>query len=81
MDSTIQWICMPRRYCQTSTDSPKDAPSESNTVPTITKAAIKLRVMISMMMKIRQTAATPAIKRSYLDPSTRSFVIAAVPVR
>ncbi len=36
-------------YCQTSTDSPNDAPNDSATVPTMTSAAIKLRVMISMI--------------------------------
>ena len=72
---------MPRRYCQTSTESPKDAPRETNTVPTITKAATKLRVMISMMIRIKQSDATPAIKRSHFEPSTKSLVIAAVPVR
>ncbi|CNG93914.1 Uncharacterised protein [Mycobacterium tuberculosis] len=81
MTSTIQCIWMPRMSCQTSTDSPKDAPRESNTVPTITRAAMKLRVMISMIMKIRQIAAIPAIIRSYLELFTRSFTIAAVPVR
>ena len=50
--------------CQSSTDSPNEAPSDNTTVPTITAAATTLRVMISMMMKIRHSAATPAISRS-----------------
>ena len=44
--STIQNNFMPNRYCQSSTDTPNDAPNESATVPTITSAATKLRVMI-----------------------------------
>src|SRR5258707_801745 len=56
-------------YCQSSTESPNDAPSESATVPTITRAATKLRVMTSMMIKMRQSEAIPAIKRSYFAPS------------
>ena len=47
-----------------STESPKDAPRESTTVPTITADATTLRVMISMMMKIRHSEAIPAINRS-----------------
>ena len=71
--STIQCNLMPRTYCQISTEKPKDAPNESATVPTITRAAIKLRVMISMMMKIRQSAEIPAIRRSYVEPSAQSL--------
>ncbi len=55
---------MPRMYCQISTDRPNDVPSDSSTVPTITAAATTLRVMISMMMKIRHSDAIPAISRS-----------------
>ena len=55
--------------CQNRTDSPKDAPSDSTTVPTMTPAATTLRVMSSMMMKISVGAATPAIIRSYSLPS------------
>ena len=47
-----------------STESPNDAPSESSTVPTMTADATTLRVMISMMMKIRHSEAIPAISRS-----------------
>jgi hypothetical protein len=50
--------------CHSRTDSPNDAASESKTVPTITKAAMAARVMISMMMKIRQSAETAAMMRS-----------------
>ena len=50
--------------CQISTDSPNEAPSDITTVPTMTAAATTLRVMISMMMKIRPSAAIPAIIRS-----------------
>ena len=77
--STIQCNLMPRIYCQISTDSPNDAPNESATVPTMTSAATKLRVMMSMMMRIRQSAPTPAIKRSYLEPSRKSLKVDAVP--
>ncbi|SHX70695.1 Uncharacterised protein [Mycobacteroides abscessus subsp. abscessus] len=51
-------------FCQIRTDRPNAAPNERATVPTITSAATKLRVMINMIPKIRHSAATPAIKRS-----------------
>ena len=47
-----------------STESPKDAPSDSSTVPTMTADATTLRVMISMMAKINASAAIPAIIKS-----------------
>ena len=50
--------------CQSSTDRPNEAPSDSATVPTMTIAAIKLRVMNSMIKKIRLSAANAAIMRS-----------------
>jgi hypothetical protein len=50
--------------CQSRTDNPKDAPSESSTVPTITRAAMTARVMSSMTVKITQREATVAIIRS-----------------
>ncbi|SKW69614.1 Uncharacterised protein [Mycobacteroides abscessus subsp. abscessus] len=77
--STTQLICMPQMCCHTRTDRPNDAPSESATVPTMTKAATRLRVINNMMMKMRHSAATPAIRRSYFDPSTSSLTPAAVP--
>jgi hypothetical protein len=45
----------------------------------MTPAAMTLRVMISMMMKISVSAATPAIIRSYLLPSCMSLKVDAVP--
>ena len=36
-------------------------------------AAARLRVMISMMIKMRQAAEMPAIMRSNLDPSRMSL--------
>ena len=68
-------------YCQSSTESPNEAPSESSTVPTMTKAATTARVMISMMTKIKVAAAIPAINRSMLEPSCMSLYVAAVPPR
>ncbi|CFE90798.1 Uncharacterised protein [Mycobacterium tuberculosis] len=62
--STIQYNWIPRRCCHTSTDRPKEAPNDSATVPTITSAATRLRVMIIMMSKIKLSAAIPAIRRS-----------------
>jgi len=62
--STTQYNSMPRRYCHTSTDSPNDAPSDSATVPTITMAATRLRVMIIMISKIRLSEAMVTISRS-----------------
>ena len=56
-------------YCQTSTDSPNDAPSDSATVPTITNAATTLRVMNIMMSRIRLSAAIATMIRSQLAPS------------
>ena len=50
--------------CHTRTDRPNDAPSDSTTVPTMTAAATRLRVMSNMMMKISDSAAMPAISRS-----------------
>ncbi|SHW51215.1 Uncharacterised protein [Mycobacteroides abscessus subsp. abscessus] len=77
--STIQCRLTPRMYCHSSTDKPKDAPSESATVPTITRAAMKLRVVMSMMMNTRQIAAIPAINRSYVEPSFQSLAVDAAP--
>ena len=64
---------MPRMCCQISTDSPNDVPSDSSTVPTMTAAATTARVIISMMMKIRQSEAIPAISRSQFEPSCMSL--------
>ena len=61
---TMKCSSIPITCCQTRTDSPKDAPSDSTTVPTMTAAATRLRVMSSMMMKISDSAAMPAISRS-----------------
>ena len=46
---------------------------------TMTTEAMKLRVSNSMMMKMTQSDAVPAITRSRLDPLRRSWKIAAVP--
>ena len=72
---------MPMMYCQISTEIPNDAPSDSTTVPTITSAATRLRVISNMIRKIRQIDAMPAISRSYLEPSAMSLNVAAVPPR
>ncbi|AUS49499.1 Uncharacterised protein [Mycobacterium tuberculosis] len=77
--SQCRWIA--RICCQSSTDSPKEAPSESATVPTMTAAAIKARVMISMMIKMRQRDEIAAIRRSHWAPSEMSWKTAAVPAR
>ncbi|BAX90252.1 hypothetical protein MSG_00085 [Mycobacterium shigaense] len=50
--------------CQSSADGPNEAPSDSATVPTMTIAATRLRVMNSMIKKIRLNAAVAAIIRS-----------------
>jgi hypothetical protein len=50
-----------------STESPNDAPTDNTTVPTMTNAATRLRVMSSMMGKFRQIEAMPAISRSYFE--------------
>ena len=71
--STIQYNSMPSRCCQISTESPKDAPSDSTTVPTITRAATRLRVMNIMISRIRLTAAITTIIRSYLAMSRASL--------
>ena len=76
---TSQWILMPNKSCQISTDSPKDAAMELAAVPTITSAAARARVMSSMIMKISVRADTTAIMRSYLAPSAMSAKVAAVP--
>jgi hypothetical protein len=47
----------------------------------MTAAATRLRVMSSMMMKIRLSAAIPAMIRSQLLPSCMSLKAAAVPAR
>ena len=67
--STIQYSWIPRMYCHTRTDSPNDAPSDSATVPTMTSAATRLRVMNTMMSRMRLSAASAAIIRSYFAPS------------
>lgn len=58
---------------------PKDPPRENTTLPTITIEAIRLRVNTTMIMKIRQSEAIPAISMSYGEPSARSLNVAAVP--
>ena len=45
--------------CQISTDSPNEAPSDSATVPTMTSAATRLRVMNIITSRIRLSAAIP----------------------
>ncbi len=71
--STSQFSGMCSRCCQTSTEMPKEEPSDTATVPTMTTAAIRLRVMPSMTMKIRATDAAIAIIRSYIAPSCMSL--------
>ncbi|CPT21209.1 Uncharacterised protein [Mycobacteroides abscessus subsp. abscessus] len=61
------------------TDRPNEAPNESATVPTMTSEATKLRVINSMIRKIKHNAEMPAIIRSYLAPSDMSLKTAAVP--
>src|SRR5271156_5921353 len=73
---TSQWILMPKRSCQMSTDSPKDAAIELPAVPTITSAATRERVRISMIRKIRVSADTTAIMRSYFVPLAMSLKVA-----
>ena len=60
-------------YCQISTDSPNDVPSDNSTVPTMTAAATTARVINSMMMKIRHSEAIPAISRSKFEPCCMSL--------
>ena len=55
---------MPKMYCHTNTDSPNEAPNDSATVPTMTSAATRLRVMNIMISRIRLSAAMPAMIRS-----------------
>ncbi len=69
----IQCSGVPRICCQMSTDSPNDVPSDNSTVPTMTAEAITARVSNSMMMKIKQSEAIPAISRSQLEPSAMSL--------
>ena len=49
------------RCCQTSTESPNAPAYEKATVPGMTKAAIRLRVMNNMIKKISTKAATATI--------------------
>ncbi|SKU94152.1 Uncharacterised protein [Mycobacteroides abscessus subsp. abscessus] len=77
--TTNQCRSIPKRSCQIRTETPTDAPSDTATVPTMTRAATTLPVTRSMMMKIRQSEAIPARMRSYLAPSCRSLLVAAVP--
>ncbi len=65
----IQFSSNPSMCCHTSTDSPKAAPSDSSTVPTIAIDAIAARVMISMTAKMSVSAASPTIIRSYFEPA------------
>ena len=69
MASTTQYNWMPKMYCHTNTDNPKDAPKDSTTVPTMTSAATRLLVMKIMISRIRLSADSPAIIRSYVAPS------------
>ena len=59
-----QYSGMPNRYCHTRTDMPNEAPSDSATVPTMTSAATRLRVMNIIISRIRLSAAIPAMIRS-----------------
>nr|CRL53777.1 hypothetical protein CPGR_01057 [Mycolicibacterium fortuitum subsp. fortuitum DSM 46621 = ATCC 6841 = JCM 6387] len=81
MDSGITIHCTPspRMSCHSSTDKPQAVPRDAATVPTITKAATTLRVMINMIEKIRIIDAMIAIIRSVLTPSCMSAYIDAVP--
>src|SRR6476620_7047396 len=69
----IQCSWMPRMCCQISTDKPNDVPRDNNTVLTMTAEAITARVSTSMMMKIKQSEAIPAIRRSQFEPSCMSL--------
>ena len=62
--STTQYNSMPSMYCHSSTESPNEAPNDTATVPTITIAATRLRVMIIMINKIRLSEAIATISRS-----------------
>ena len=79
--NTIQYRSMPSSFSHTRTDRPNEAPSDSATVPTMTRAATRLRVMNIMMSRIRLSAAIPAISRSYLAPYWMSLNVDAVPAR
>ncbi|CNH87129.1 Uncharacterised protein [Mycobacterium tuberculosis] len=70
-----------RRCCQISVENPKAAPSDITIVPTMTPAATKARVTITMMMKMSTIEATAAIIRSNLAPVAMSWNVAAVPPR
>ena len=59
-----QYKSMPRRCCQTNTDRPNEAPNDNATVPTMTSAATRLRVMNIMISKIRLSDAMAAMIRS-----------------
>jgi hypothetical protein len=43
--NVTQYNSTPSRCCQTNTDSPNEAPNDNATVPTMTSAATRLRVM------------------------------------
>ncbi|SHV57891.1 Uncharacterised protein [Mycobacteroides abscessus subsp. abscessus] len=70
--STNQCNCKPRMCSHSSTDRPNDAPSDIAMVPTIVNAATMLRVMTSMITKIRHSDAMTAIIRSYFTISPMS---------
>src|SRR5215207_8218502 len=46
-----QYKSMPSRCCHTNTDRPNEAPNDNATVPTMTSAATRLRVMNNMIRK------------------------------
>ena len=62
--STSQCRCSPIRCCHTSTERPNAPANEKATVPGITKAAIRLRVMNNMIRKISTNAAIATMRRS-----------------
>ena len=52
-----QYKSTPMRCCQTNTDRPNEAPNDNATVPTMTSAATRLRVMNIMISRMRLSEA------------------------
>ena len=80
---TSQCNGMPRTSCQTSTDSPNEAPNDSSTVPMILREGRDHTSGDDQHdAKDQAGRGDPASSRSYLAPSLMSlYVAAAVPAR
>src|SRR3712207_7023831 len=77
--STIQYSWMPRMYCQTRTDRPKEAPNDRATVPTMTSRSeehtseLQSRQYLVCRLLLEKKKNTSLRKRHLRGPDTRYY--------